>query len=124
MLSLGSSRLTCYVDALDECGESEARNIVSFFESLGASAVDHGIRFFVLFSSRHYPHISIKHCQRMVLEDQDGHGKDIECYIKSKLRIENSNRARKFRDTLEEKACEVFLWVVLVIPPQCGQCSR
>jgi hypothetical protein len=36
---LGRHRLTCFIDALDECEEDEARDIVAFFESLGQFVV-------------------------------------------------------------------------------------
>lgn len=115
VLSLGSRRLTCYVDALDECEESEARNMASFFEDLGASAVEKGVHFYVLFSSRHYPQIAMSCCQKLTLENQDGHAQDIERYIKSKLRIGSSETAQGLRATVQKKASGVFLWVILVI---------
>lgn len=115
---LEDQRLTCFVDALDECedNEDQVREMVRFFEELGECATTKKTRFLVCFSSRHYPHITIDKCVRLILEDQQGHSEDITRYIDSRLKVERSNVVEQIKSKMHEKAQGVFLWVVLVVP--------
>lgn len=116
ILASRTARLTCYIDALDECAaESEVRDMVRFFEELGESAAKAGVSFYVLFSSRHYPHITIGKCQHLILDDEEGHKSDINNYIGSHLHIGTSRLALEIQSEVQRKASGVFLWVVLVI---------
>ncbi|KXH55506.1 hypothetical protein CSAL01_05336 [Colletotrichum salicis] len=98
---LGKRQLTCYIDTLDECAESEVREMVEVFEDLGQYAVQNNLRFYVCFSSRHYPHIDIQYGQKLTLEDQTGHEKDL---ADDEIIAE-----------ILQKASGVFIWVVLVV---------
>jgi ankyrin repeat protein len=115
ILALGSAQLTCYVDALDECDDSEARAMVEAFEAFGGYAVEAQISFRVLLSSRRYPHIIIENCLQLDLEGQQGHEADIADYIRCKLKIGQSKIANEIRAAIQARASGVFLWVVLVI---------
>lgn len=110
--------LICFVDALDECEDSEdqVREMVNFFEDLGEHTVEKGIRFLVCFSSRHYPHITINKSVELILEVQQGHTEDITKYIQSNLKAGKSERVDKLKTEVQEKSQGVFLWVVLVVP--------
>ncbi|KEZ43894.1 hypothetical protein SAPIO_CDS4069 [Scedosporium apiospermum] len=113
--SLGQGVVTCFIDALDECDEDQIRDMVAFFQHLGAISVPAGIRFQVCFSSRHYPHITISQGLSLVLEGQEGHNQDITDYVDSELKIGQTALARKIKDDLREKSSGVFMWVVLVV---------
>lgn len=115
ILRLEHSSLVCFINALDECAENQVRDMISFFEHVGELTVGAGIHFRVIFSSRHYPYISIKRGLELVLEGQEGHIQDITNYVNSELKIGNSNLAMQIRGELEEKASGVFMWVVLVV---------
>jgi ankyrin repeat protein len=115
ILRLEQSSLVCFIDALDECAEHQVRDMISFFEHVGELTVDAGIHFRVLFSSRHYPYITIKRGLELVLEGQEGHIQDISNYVNSELKIGHSNRAMQIRGELQEKASGVFMWVILVV---------
>lgn len=115
VLRLENDTLTCYVDALDECEDNEASGIVEYFEDLMDSTVSENIKFFLCFSSRHYPHITMVKCQDLILELQDGHSKDIEKFVKSRLQLKNSARKRHLARAICDKASGVFLWVYLVV---------
>ena len=115
LLLVDSARLTCYVDALDECQEQDAREMIDFFDLLATSAAASNISMHILLSSRHYPQIHISRCQQIILEQQPDHGSDIAKYIQSKLQIGSSLTARDIKSTLLRKASGVFLWVVLVV---------
>ena len=115
LLLVNSARLTCYVDALDECQDEDARGMIEFFDMLGTSAANANVSVYILLSSRHYPQIHIPKCQQLILERQSDHGSDIIRYIESKLEIGSSATARDIKSTLLRKASGVFLWVVLVV---------
>ncbi|KAI0812201.1 hypothetical protein GGR55DRAFT_617313 [Xylaria sp. FL0064] len=108
---LEDAPLVCLIDALDECEESQVRDMVSFLSSPGIIQA----RVRICFASRHYPHITAHAAIDVVLEKQDGHSKYIVRYIKSALNIKNSHLAEQIRSDLQEKASDVFMWVVLVV---------
>ena len=115
--SLGQSTILCFIDALDECEETQIRDMLRFFEDMAELAVKAGIRFNLLFASRHYPHITIKKGLELTLESEKGHSDDIVAYVESELKIGDSNLATqvKIKDEIQRKASGVFMWVVLVV---------
>ncbi|KAI0125984.1 hypothetical protein BJ170DRAFT_456668 [Xylariales sp. AK1849] len=110
--ALGEDSLVCFIDALDECKESQIRDMVS---SLSELAVSVGARVHICFASRHYPHITVQEALGLVLEDQQEHDQDIASYLGSALRIGHDPTAEKIRSELQNKASGVFMWVVLVV---------
>ncbi|KAJ3496634.1 hypothetical protein NLG97_g2517 [Lecanicillium saksenae] len=113
--NLGQSPLTCFIDALDECSVVQIRDMVSFFETVGETAVSKGIPFRVCLSSRYYPHITISKGLTLDLGQQEGHDEDIIAYIDGKLRIEDYSLAQQIRAQLMAKASGIFIWIVLVV---------
>ncbi|KAH0556849.1 hypothetical protein GP486_005359, partial [Trichoglossum hirsutum] len=113
--NLGGSCVICFIDALDECEEYQIRDMISFFDHIGELTVSTGIRFQVCFSSRHYPHITIRKGLDLVLEGQEGHSQDIIKYLNSELKIGHSKLAEQIRTEIQEKASGIFMWVVLVV---------
>ena len=113
---LGQRRLTCFVDALDECDVHQVRAMVDYFEDLGQRAVQTRIKLYICFSSRYYPHISIQYGRQLTLEDQDGHGQDLEKYVRSKFKAGKGKAFEEVRTEIIQKAAGIFLWVVLVVP--------
>jgi hypothetical protein len=122
--SLDSERLTCYIDALDECTEDDVEDMVSLFEDLGERSVAQGTQFQVCFASRHYPYISIDRSESLILEDQDGHKEDVSTYVKKKLKIPIKVLKKEMSQLIEERASGVFLWVVLVVSILNDECKR
>ncbi|KAF7874351.1 hypothetical protein EAF04_003023 [Stromatinia cepivora] len=112
---LGSRSLIIFVDALDECDQDQAREMVCFFEDLCELAENSRVILQICFSSRHYPTIFIQKGLELTLEDEDGHAEDIKHYIKSKLRLGKSQQAEALRSEILEKSSGIFLWVVLVL---------
>lgn len=112
---LGGDRLTCFIDALDECPEDDIRDMIDFFEELGESATEKDIHLRICLSSRHYPQVSITRCQPMLLDQQDGHQQDIAKYLKSKLKVRRGKTADELRVAVQDKAHGIFMWVVLVV---------
>ncbi|KAI1170090.1 hypothetical protein F4777DRAFT_570567 [Nemania sp. FL0916] len=108
-------QVICFVDALDECSDSQVQDMVEHFEELGESAVKTEGKLYICFSSRHYPTICIRHGRTLTLENQPGHGQDLENYVRNKLQTGRGREAESVRTTLLEKAAGVFMWVVLVV---------
>ncbi|KAK1968382.1 hypothetical protein LY78DRAFT_729558 [Colletotrichum sublineola] len=114
---LGSYQVTCFIDALDECAEEEVREMLAFFEELGECAASSKVLLYACFSSRHYPHIHIDHCLKLTLEAQAGHAKDLEDYVRTKLKNEDGESPQTIEivEEIIQKASGVFMWAVLVI---------
>ncbi|KAK3900758.1 hypothetical protein C8A05DRAFT_35585, partial [Staphylotrichum tortipilum] len=112
---LESRALTIFVDALDECDDTQARDMVSFFEDLCDVAQESEVRLNICFSSRHYPHINVREGTELTLEDELGHKEDLQHYIATKLRLSNTKAAKALQAEILERSSLIFLWVVLVI---------
>jgi ankyrin repeat protein len=115
MQRLEQHNITVIIDAHDECDEDEVRDMIALFEELGEDAVSNGRTFRVLFSSRHYPHITIQQSVQIRLEDQHGHIQDIEKYLLSELRAGRGKHVKQIREEIRDRASGVFIWVVLVV---------
>jgi ankyrin repeat protein len=107
--------ITIVIDALDECDEDEVRDMIELFEQVGENAISSGKVFHVLFSSRHYPHITIQRSVQMILEDQNDHSKDIEKYVASELKVGHGRQLEQIRQEICDKASGIFMWVVLAV---------
>ncbi len=115
MVKIGRRRVTCFIDALDECSESQVREMVEYFEQLGQSALETEGNLYICFSSRHYPTICIQNGRTLTLEDQSGHSQDLEKYVRSKLQAGKGKDVQSVRTELLQKAAGVFMWIVLVV---------
>lgn len=104
-------QILLFIDALDECDERQARNIVDFFQSLVSDSSGSSLK--ICLSSRHYPHISIRNCPKINVEDQNG--PDIMTYLRTKLRPMIDEQVSELEKAIIQKASGVFLWVVLVV---------
>jgi ankyrin repeat protein len=113
--SLEKVSIMCFIDALDECDEDEIRDMVQFFEHIGDLSIERGVRLLICFSSRHYPHITIRKGLELVLEGHEGHSQDLASYIETELKIGKSKKAQQIRAAIQEKAAGIFMWVVLVV---------
>ncbi|KAK4500999.1 hypothetical protein PRZ48_006805 [Zasmidium cellare] len=112
---LGDRRVSCVIDALDECNEKQVRDMVAQFEDLAESAIESGIRLRICFASRHYPEIRAQKALSMILETQDGHSRDLEKFIRKQLDAGNSEHDEQIRTRIREKSNGVFMWTVLVV---------
>ncbi|CAG9983599.1 unnamed protein product [Clonostachys byssicola] len=112
-----TSSVICYIDALDECQDDQIRDMIRFFERLGQLAISTGVGFYICFSSRHYPHISMREGLglEITLEKQQHHGDDIRQYVDRELVIGHGKLADEIKNELLEKASGVFMWAVLVV---------
>lgn len=105
---LGKRQLTCFIDALDECAESQVREMVGVFEDLGQYAVQNDLRFYICFSSRHYPYIDIQYGQKLILEDQIGHERDLAEYVRTSLKTGTEPKSEEVIAEILRKAFWCF----------------
>jgi hypothetical protein len=107
--------LVCFIDALDECDEDEIRDMLVLFEDLGKGRTADIFGFSVCLASRHYPKITIEHCQEFVLDSFRGHKEDISRYVQRRLMLKHAASKEKLAREVEQRSSGVFLWVVLVV---------
>lgn len=114
---LGSRTLVFFIDALDECDQEEIQDMIEFFfEALGDTAARVSGKFFIFFSSRHYPHLELPTIKlQLTLEHQPGHDADLEEYVRSKLRTGSSSARQDISTSILGKSAGIFMWVVLVV---------
>ncbi|KAF2222623.1 hypothetical protein BDZ85DRAFT_319868 [Elsinoe ampelina] len=112
---LQRERVVFCIDALDECDQSQVKEMLeSFHDDL--SVEDHEmLNLSVLFSSRHYPHIAVPDGIELVLEEQQEHNDDISRYIDRRLPSNGQEDEGRIKSLLLQRAEGVVLWVVLVI---------
>jgi ankyrin repeat protein len=99
-----------FVDALDECDESEVRDVVSFLERLSLAAIGSETSLGICLSSRHYPTISMGKMLELVVEQRAEHDRDISIYVQDKLKM----RDETTESELLQKANGIFMWIILV----------
>ncbi|KAL9002530.1 MAG: hypothetical protein Q9188_004542 [Gyalolechia gomerana] len=112
---LGQRQLICFIDALDECEESQIRDLIIFLEELGEIVISSQINFHACLSSRHYPYISIKNGIELTLEGQEGHDQDIAKYLDSELKAGKGKQCEAIKEEVRNRASGIFLWVALVV---------
>ncbi|ORY14347.1 hypothetical protein BCR34DRAFT_599325 [Clohesyomyces aquaticus] len=115
-----------FVDGIDECEDTTARDLVRFFRRATVEAHKAGAKLNICFSSQNTFTVTnpfgatIPLCHQIALEDNNS--TDIAQYVSQSLRLgnpsEGSGNAAKW-SALErevvEKSSGVFLWVVLVV---------
>lgn len=114
ILRLGSRALTIFVDALDECDQSQATSMVRFFKDLCDRSKDTRSRLKICFSSRYYPTVRTEEENEVALEGEAGHDDDIKNYIEATLKLGKTAQAELLRLKIFKKSSGIFLWVVLV----------
>jgi ankyrin repeat protein len=107
-------KATIYIDALDECESDQVRSAVEFFESLSRSATAEKKQFFILFSSRYYPHITVQSHEEVRLDTLVEHSSDIKTFLTSEFTIRSPFRS-ELQAKIEQRCSGIFLWVVLVV---------
>lgn len=115
VMSLCQDRVTCFIDAMDECRDEDVEDIIRFFDDLGDSVVAQTLPFHVCLSSRHYPNLRLSKKVELNLEHQYGHDRDIQEYLQRRLVIDNEKLKEDLVKSITAKAMGVFLWVVLVV---------
>jgi ankyrin repeat protein len=113
-------RLFCFIDALDECEESDMQDTIDYFCDLCEGATASGIQVYICFASRYYPTLDIPTGLQLELDGISDHRVDIRNYVTSQrfsfgLQGNSATIPANIQDAILEKANGVFLWVVLVV---------
>lgn len=112
VLHLRHESLIMIIDALDECKLEEVRDMVDFLCSLTASTRLQTPKFNICLASRHYPNITIRSCESLVVENENAHSEDVHEYVHNNLHIEPGTRRQSLVDKVMQKSQGVFMWVI------------
>lgn len=105
-----------FVDALDECGEHDAKALLSYFRDLTQQIVMEEGKVKICFSSRHYPILGSDNIPTVSVENQNG--MDIQLVVHERLaRIDPGERRQQIEQIekhILRKSQGGFQWAVLV----------
>ncbi|KAI0183818.1 Alpha/Beta hydrolase protein, partial [Xylaria flabelliformis] len=108
-----TSDIEILIDALDECSEAEVLRVIRRFEeSIQVPRSHTTLR--VCWSSRFYPHISLRTVQGIELVVNNNNGGDIKQYVQSILPIDSHKPLRSVSEDIIARAQGNFLWASLV----------
>ena len=104
-----TQEIRIYIDALDECGEDVAIDLVEFFRCFAAPIS-------ICFSCRHYPFVALEGGDEICVEDDNK--QDIKIYAQEKIEahIHQTDIAKTLQSEVVTRSQGNFQWVVLVIP--------
>jgi ankyrin repeat protein len=107
-------RIRIFIDALDECGEDVAEQLMDYFQKL---TIPTKSALSICFSCRHYPRIGFGNSvEEICVEHQNQ--QDISTYIQARLKIafkEQRNTVEILEKEILNKASGIFQWVDLVV---------
>ena len=101
-------KMRIYIDALDECGQDTALDLVEFFRCFAGPIS-------ICFSCRHYPFVALEGGDEVRVEDENK--QDINFYVRNLLEahIQSAAVAEAIRDEVVSRSRGNFQWVVLVM---------
>ncbi|KAI9855300.1 MAG: hypothetical protein M1813_009839 [Trichoglossum hirsutum] len=105
-----------FLDALDECGEEVARELVSYFRRLTSQMPPTRPALSICFSCRHYPIMDIGKGLEICVEDENR--RDISTYVKAGLGAviaEQGSGALALEEAIIGKASGIFQWVAIAV---------
>lgn len=108
-----SQPVVVFVDALDECGEAIARQIITFFGGVTDKAKIEGSRIRICFSSRSYPNLGFSEIPAISVENYNQ--EDIRSVVQRSLaELTPVHVRQEVEKKILSKAQGVFQWAVLV----------
>ncbi|KAF7511627.1 hypothetical protein GJ744_003790 [Endocarpon pusillum] len=81
-----------YVDALDECGEEVARDLVAYFQRLTSKLPLTETTLSICFSCRHFPIVALAHGLTISVENENH--RDIATYVQGELKRGISDKSK------------------------------
>lgn len=97
------------------CLSTVQTSLVQFLGGLAEVTELQGVTLSTCFASRHYPSITVRFCEALVVDQASGHTQDILMYARDSLVIPLGGQRKQIFDQLMQRSEGVFLWVVLVI---------
>ncbi|KAI8649860.1 hypothetical protein NCS56_01436800 [Fusarium sp. Ph1] len=102
-----------FIDALDECGEESAVELVDGFKSLIQTLPTIGLKHFhICFTCRHYPILEVDCALQICVERENR--KDISTFVQGKLSSFRGRTSSTIPDLITKRADGLFLWAWLV----------
>ncbi|VUC37866.1 unnamed protein product [Clonostachys rosea] len=102
-----------FIDALDECGQRPALDLIEYFRQILLSLPSTSYQIGICFSCRHYPIIPGNGGLEVVLEEENS--EDISLFVKRSLLVNNNDLNDELFDLIIGRARGVFLWAMLVV---------
>ncbi|KAK1999116.1 hypothetical protein LX36DRAFT_633060 [Colletotrichum falcatum] len=99
-----------FIDALDECGEEPAVELIDFLKLILSDLSSEGSQFSICFSCRHYPIIELDGGSTIHIDQENG--RDIDAYVRTRLPSEQDS---DIQSLLSRRARGVFMWAHLVV---------
>lgn len=96
-----------YVDALDECGEEVARDLVAYFQRLTSKSPLTETTLSICFSCRHFPIVALAHGLTISVENENN--RDIATYVQGELKggISDKSKVQELEVKIVDKASGV-----------------
>jgi hypothetical protein len=107
-------RIRIFIDALDECGEVVAEQLVSYFQEL-TSPTESALS--ICFSCCHYPRLGFSTSLKEICVEYENQ-QDISTYIQVGLKIafkDQGNTVKILEEEIKKKASGIFQWANLVV---------
>nr|XP_036586253.1 ankyrin repeat-containing protein [Colletotrichum truncatum]KAF6796660.1 ankyrin repeat-containing protein [Colletotrichum truncatum] len=99
-----------FIDALDECGEESAVELIEYLTDLLSDCKNMKFTFGVIFSCRHFPIIEIKNGWTIVPEEEND--VDIDTYVQRKITADQNS---SIQSLITSRAQGVFMWARIVV---------
>ena len=109
--NFGQASLICFIDALDECEETEIRGILKFLGDISQRAASSETSLRVCLSSRHIPSSKIKGLEFTL----EAYGNSIVAYLEENLRIGRTEIAERIQFEIQKRASGNFKWATPVV---------
>ncbi|KAF5563747.1 Het-eN [Fusarium phyllophilum] len=112
--ALETHPILLFVDALDECGQRNAEQLVEEFNSLLHRPSSERLKYLrICFTCRHYPVVNIESALEIFIDRENE--TDISLFVESKLRSFQEQTGSRISEFISQHAEGVFLWASLVV---------
>ncbi|EXK28605.1 hypothetical protein FOMG_15074 [Fusarium oxysporum f. sp. melonis 26406] len=102
-----------FVDALDECGEEDAKRLLAYFKDIMSDSECKGSCVKICFSSRHFPILGHEIMPSIYVEQRNDN--DIRLVVENRLKdIKPGRKRRQIENEISLKAHGGFQWAVLI----------
>lgn len=112
------------VDALDECGEQSATELIRFFKRLHSKHSFSKNSLSICFSSRHFPRLPLAGGFEICVEDENQ--EDIKIHVRNELRgaITQNEELKDLQEDILNQSSHIFRWVRLVVDRALSQHAK
>jgi len=101
-----------FIDALDECGEKNAVDLVDEFKSLLQRLPHTDFQFRICFTCRHYPILNLDYGWEICIDHENT--QDISAYVQAQLSSWTALIQATIRAAIVTRASGVFMWELVI----------